>query len=75
MSALAVEAEGLVKTFGSTRTRRHRPADSPGHRLRPAGPQRRGGAKSLIEALRRLDLLSIPVQDVGLHRPPWTTCS
>jgi ABC-2 type transport system ATP-binding protein len=28
-----------------------------------------GGAKSLIEALRRLDLQSIPVQDVGLHRP------
>jgi ABC-2 type transport system ATP-binding protein len=27
------------------------------------------GAKSLIEALRRLDLQSIPVQDVGLHRP------
>jgi len=76
MSALAVEAEGLVKTFGSTRALDgHRPADSPGHRLRPAGPQRRGGAKSLIEALRRLDLLSIPVQDVGLHRPPWTTCS
>ncbi len=28
-----------------------------------------GGAKSLIEALRRLDLQSITVQDVGLHRP------
>ncbi|HEU0089504.1 MAG TPA: ATP-binding cassette domain-containing protein [Pseudonocardiaceae bacterium] len=27
------------------------------------------GAKSLIEALRRLDLQSITVQDVGLHRP------
>ncbi|MFN2496674.1 MAG: daunorubicin/doxorubicin resistance ABC transporter ATP-binding protein DrrA, partial [Pseudonocardiaceae bacterium] len=26
-------------------------------------------AKSLIEALRRLDLQSITVQDVGLHRP------
>ena len=28
-----------------------------------------GGAKSLIEALRQLDLRSIPVQDVGLRRP------
>jgi ABC-2 type transport system ATP-binding protein len=28
-----------------------------------------GGAKSLFEALRGLDLLSITVQDVGLHRP------
>ncbi|NMH99982.1 ATP-binding cassette domain-containing protein [Pseudonocardia acidicola] len=27
------------------------------------------GAKSLIEALRRLDLQNIAVQDVGLHRP------
>ncbi|MGI9063240.1 MAG: ATP-binding cassette domain-containing protein [Pseudonocardiaceae bacterium] len=27
------------------------------------------GAKSLVEALRRLDLQSITVQDVGLHRP------
>ncbi len=28
-----------------------------------------GGAKSLVEALRRLDLESIAVVDVGLHRP------
>ncbi|MQA16325.1 MAG: ATP-binding cassette domain-containing protein [Pseudonocardiaceae bacterium] len=28
-----------------------------------------GGAKSLVEALRRLDLESITVVDVGLHRP------
>ncbi|MGH3939321.1 MAG: ATP-binding cassette domain-containing protein [Pseudonocardiaceae bacterium] len=27
------------------------------------------GAKSLIEALRRLDLIGVSVQDVGLHRP------
>ncbi|MGH3672752.1 MAG: ATP-binding cassette domain-containing protein [Pseudonocardiaceae bacterium] len=28
-----------------------------------------GGAKSLIEVLRQLDLRSIPMQDVGLHKP------
>ena len=36
---------------------------------RRAGVGVDAGAKSLIEALRRLDLQNIPVQDVGLRRP------
>ena len=40
--------------------------DTQSHRI---GVAVDGGAKSLIEALRQLDLRSIPVQDVGLRKP------